>query len=139
MVNFKSDNAGEWFYFDEDNQDAGGVCLRQLTADEIDSIERVTVKTTKKFKRGVAYDDVDTNKRLQDKLTWRYVIVDWKGISIDGNPVECNKENKDKVMKITDFVNFIAPCLETLTEQNKSLEEARVKNLPTSADGDSEE
>ncbi len=136
MINFKTENKGTWFYFNENNHDAGGVCLRELSSDEVDGIERITVRTKKKFKRGVAYDDVSTDKKLAAKLTWRYAIVDWKGVSIDGAIAECNDDNKDKVMKIADFVKFAVDCLEKLSEENKSLEEARVKNLKPSPDGD---
>lgn len=135
MINFSTENEGTWFYFDENNHEAGGVCFRELSTEKYNEIQRLTVKKTKKFKHGVAYDDEQVNERLADKLRWRYCIVDWKNISIDGNPAECNDENKSKVLKITDFVKFAVDCIEKLTEENKSLEEARVKNSESSPDG----
>ncbi len=134
MINFKSENNGTWYYFDEDNQEAGGVCFRELATEKYEDIQRLTVKKKKKFKHGIAYDDEQVNDRLASKLRWDYCIVDWKNIQIDGNVIECTSENKQKLIKITDFVKFAADCVEKLTEENRSLEEARVKNLkPTQA------
>lgn len=139
MINFDSKNDGTWFYFDKGNPDAGSICLRELSSEELSSIEKITTKSEKKVKRGVVFDDVKTDKQLESKLYWRYCIVDWKNIQIDGKKVKCDNANKDKLMKITDFVKFMSVCLEELTESNKSLEEARVKNSGTSVSGDSEE
>ncbi len=135
MINFNSKNEGQWFYFDESDHNQGGICLRELSTDQLDGIEKLTVTRTKKFKHGVAYDDTVTNKVLASKLRWRYCIVDWKDIQIDGVDAECNDENKVTLVKITDFVKFIVDCLEKLTETNIALEEARAKNLDPSLDG----
>ena len=138
MVNFSSKNEGTWFYFNEENPDAGGICLRALSSDEYDRIEKITVKKQRKFKRGVAYDDIKTNEALASKLRWDYCIVDWKGVSIDGEPAECNKANKEKTVKIMDFISFVADCMEKLTETNEAIQEARLKNSETSSNGKDE-
>ena len=139
MINFDSTNDGTWFYFDEGNPDVGGVSLRELTSEQVDGIDRITKTTKKKVQRGVVYDDVKVDEKLSAKLRWRYCIMDWKGIQIDGEVAECNDANKEKLMKITDFVKFMAGSIEKLTETNKALEEARLKNSMSSADGDSVE
>ncbi len=136
MINFKSENEGQWFYFDENNRDAGSICLRELSTSEQRKIEMLTETSTKKVMRGHVYDDVKVDKQRVSRLTWQHCIVDWKNIQIDGEKVECNDINKEKLMKITDFVKFLAGCLEQLTETNKALDEARVKNLEPSSDGD---
>jgi len=135
MLELNSDNKGTWFYFDPDNPDAGGVCLRELTPEENLRIEKLTVTTKKKFKRGAWIEDKTTDHKLAAKLRWGFVIVDWKKVSIDGKEVKCTPENKDKAMKIIDFVKIIVDNLEDLTETNESLKEARVKNLPPISDG----
>ena len=139
MPNFSSDNTGTWFYFDSDNEELGGVCLRVLAVEEFRRIERMTTKKSKKVRRGVAFDDVKTDEKLASKMRWDYCIVDWKEVSIDGQPAECIAENKVKLMnKSPDFVDFINDSLEVLTETNKTLEEARLKNSPTSSNGSAE-
>lgn len=133
MINFSTEeNEGTWFYFDKENKESGGVCLRELSTDEYTKIAQITTKTTKKVKRGVAYDDVQTDERLAAKMRWDYCIVDWKDIQIDGKPADCSSDNKQKLIKVGDFIKFIADCIEELAETNSSLNEARVKNFTTS-------
>lgn len=134
MLELNSDNKGTWFYFDPDNKDAGGVCLQELTSEEFQRIERLTVKTTRKFKRGAWITDDITDEKLAARLRWEFCIVDWDKVSIDGNEVQCNKENKIKAMKIVDFVKILIDNLEELSDTNKALTEARVKNLPDTSD-----
>jgi len=139
MINFNSDNSGTWFYFDEADHDAGGVCLRECSSEKYEEIERLTVKHKKKVKRGIAYDDPDVNESLANKLRWDYCIVDWKGIQLDGQTMACTKENKWKLVKVTDFLKFVATCLEKLVDTNAALEEARLKNLNGSSSGPDEQ
>lgn len=138
MVNFSSKNEGTWFYFDDDDHDKGGVSLRELSTDQIEQIERITVKTKKKFKRGVAYDDVTTNEKLANKLRWDYCIVDWKNIALDGSELECTRDNKEKMMKVIDFIAWLADQIEKLTEMGGAIEEARLKNSENTSSSDTE-
>ena len=133
MPDFSSKNNGQWFYFDQDNESLGGVCLRELPPDEFDRIEKLTVKHKKKFKRGVFVDDITTDEKLASKLRWDYCITEWKMVSLDGQVLDCNSENKVKMMKVTDFVKHIGDSLGELVEVNKSLDEARAKNLKSSS------
>lgn len=135
MLDLNSENIGTWFYFDPDNHDVGGVCLRELTTEEHQRIERLTVTTKKKFKRGAWIEDKTTDEKLASKLRWDFCIVDWKKVSIDGQVVECTTANKVRAMKIIDFVKIIVDNLEELTEANTALAEARVKNLGDSSNG----
>ena len=136
MINFNSKNEGEWFQFIEGNEEAGSICLRVIGPEQYREIERLTVKTRKKVKKGVAYDDVTTNEKLAAKLRWRYCIVDWKNIQLDGVDLECTDENKVKLVENMDFLTIVGDFLEKLTEQNVALDEARLKNSGTSSDGD---
>lgn len=137
MLNLNSKNDGQWFYFDSDNHDAGGVCLRELSPDEHQRIEKLTVNHNWKFQRGTGrrYDDIKTDEKLAERLRWDYVITDWKEVSLDGQVLECTTENKVKVMKVMSFVKFMVDALEELTETNLILDEVRVKNLESSSNG----
>ena len=138
MPKFSSENEGTWFWFDEDNQDAGGVRLRELSTKEHQRIERTTVKHRKKFSHGAAYDDLEVDEKLASRMRWDYTIVDWKEIELDGVKLECTKENKVKMMNVTDFVKFFVDSMEVLVETNKPLEEARLKNSGSSSSGNAE-
>ncbi len=135
MPEFSSANEGTWFYFDSGNEALGGVCLRELSTDENLRIEQMTVKKRKKVKRGVVYDDPDVNDKLASKMRWDFCITGWKEVALDGQQLECNVENKVKMMKVIDFVKHVVTSLDKLVDSNKSLEEARVKNLPPSSNG----
>lgn len=136
MPNFSCDNVGTWFHFDPANETLGGVCLKTITPEELRRIEQMTVRHRKKIKRGIAYDDPEVNEKLADELRWDFCIVGWKEISIGGQPAECTKENKLKLMNGSeDFRKFIGSSLETLNETNRTLEEARAKNLEISSNG----
>ena len=138
MSNFKSQNPGTWFYYDPDNESQGGVCLRELSTDEFDRIEQMTVKVRKKFKRGIPYDDKVVDEKLASKLRWDFCIVDWKKTYLDGQELECTTENKVKMMKVIDFVKHVVDSLNDLVDTNKSLEETRLKNSESSSNGSSE-
>lgn len=135
MVDFTSKNEGTWFDFDPDNSDLGGVCLREIPFTELQKIEKMTTKTKRKFKRGQPYDDVIKDEALERKLIFSYCIVDWKNVSMDGQPAECNMANKTKIMNSVDFVKLVLGFIEELNEQNKALDEARAKNSENGSTG----
>lgn len=138
MPNFNSENLGTWFYYNPDDESQGGVCLRELSIDESERIDKLTIKITKKFKRGQWVEDKKVDEKLASKLRWDYCITDWKKTNLDGQELECNKENKVKMMKVIDFVKHVVDSLNDLVDANKSLEEARLKNSPSSSNGSAE-
>jgi len=131
-MNISTENKGQWFYFDESNPDEGGVCIRELSVDELERIESITVKTHKKVKHGVAYDETRTDDKLAKKMRWDYCIVDWKNVVIDGASADCTSENKQKAVKSMAFLRFILSCLEKLNDEAEISNEARLKNSETS-------
>ncbi len=135
MANFKSDNSGTWFFYDSENESEGGICLRELSTEEYDRIEKLTVTIKKKWKHGQPYDDRKEDERLARRLRFDFCIVDWKKTSLDNVELECDTDNKVKMMKILDFAKFVANSLSDLTDANKSLEEARAKNFGTTSNG----
>ena len=135
MIDFSSSNEGTWFLFNEENKEAGGICLRELGTEEAARIEKLTIKHKRKPVRGVVVDVIEENSKLATRLTWDYCIVAWKNIQLDGKEVECNTENKVKLMGCTDFAKFMGDCITELVETNKTLEEARAKNSMSSSSG----
>ena len=130
-VNFTSTNEGTWFYFDDKNSEGGGVCLRELIPNESLKIDKLA---TRKAGRLGSPDALDAE--LRRNLIWDYCIVDWKSIQLDGVDLECNRENKAKIMgTCIDFVKFVTDCLDTLVSNNKALEGARLKNLEPISSG----
>lgn len=135
MPNFNSANEGTWFYFSPDNEKFGGVCLRELTIDESNRITQLTVKHKKRVMQGVLVDDTKTDEKRASKLRWDFCITDWKEVILDGQTLECNADNKVRMMKVIDFVKHVVVSLNDLVDMNKSLEESRLKNLPSSSNG----
>jgi len=134
MINFETEIKGTWFYFDDDDQDAGGISFRELSVDENERIEKITTSSKPKFSHGQRFLDKKTDDKLAAKMRWDYCIVDWKGVQIDGVDVECNVENKARLVRTIGFVKFATPCLNELTETNQAFEEDRVKNSESSSD-----
>ena len=87
--------------------------------------------------RGVMAEIVTTDSKLRSTLMTDYWITDWDQIELDGTKLQCNKENKLKMMKVTEFARFVLDNLITLSEQNQAIEEERVKNLSDTSDGNS--
>jgi len=135
MVNFSSSNAGTWFYFNDDDPEQGGVCLRELSTEEATRIEKLTVKVKRKYIRGNMVEVREEDAKQSARLTWDYCIVDWSNVYLDGKPVECTAENKLKLMKCIDFAKFVSECIEKLVETNRALEEARLKNSESISSG----
>lgn len=138
MPNFKSENPGTWFYYNPEKEDQGGTCLRELSIDESERIDRLTIKTKKKVIRGVPVDIKTVDEKLASKLRWDFCIVDWSKTNLDGVEQECNTENKVKMMKVIDFVKHVVDSLNELVDVNKSLEEVRGKNSGSSSNGKQE-
>ncbi len=135
MINFENKNEGTWFYVDEKKHDLGGICLRVLSTEEYLSIEKITTKTKKKFKKGVAYDDVQVDETLASKLRWRYCIVDWSDLQLNGVAIDCDNSNKEAMCKSMGFLSWVADCLEELTEKTTALDEARLGNSSGGSSG----
>ena len=138
-MKFEKEIKGKWFYFIEENPELGGICLRLPTSAEYDDIRRLTVTPGKPdYHRGQRYETEKTNEKLSHKLSLRKFIVDWKEVELDGQPMDCTDENKEKMIKVQDFQSFLGDCIEKMVESNKTIEEARLGNADSSPDGSSE-
>lgn len=136
MVDFNTSNSGTWFWFDNDDQSLGGVCLRELTEKELKSIEKATTKIRHVYENGRLTESKEVNTDLERKLVINYCITDWKNVSINGEPVECNITSKEKIITSLDFMKFLNGCLEHLRKRNVAIEEARLKNLENLSSGE---
>jgi len=135
MANFDSKNEGTWFFFDENDESLGGVQLRLLSPKEEDNIERLTVKKKQKPIRGMLVESKTVDEKMKNRLTYDGWIVNWKEVSLDGKQMSCTTENKVKMMEVTDFARFVVDNILSLSETNKTIDEARLKNLRNSSDG----
>ena len=135
MPNFSSKNEGTWVFFDSNNESLGGVCIKLLSPVEEEQIQKLT--TTKKMNiiRGQQNEVVETNEKLRNELLYDLWITDWKNVELDGKPMKCTKLTKLQMMKSTDFARFVLDGLVLLSNTNKAIEEARVKNLSDTSSG----
>jgi len=139
MVQFSSENAGTWYYFDPADEAAGGVCLQLPTEEEYRHIDKVTIISKKKKAiKGILYDDIKRDESRRTKLQWRFMIVDWKNVCLDSETLECTDENKDKMRKVNTFKLWLGGKIDSLLEEAEDLKEALAKNLPDSLSGSAE-
>lgn len=116
-MEFSLQNKGTWFFFDEEDETKGGVCLRIITPAEVEKIERICTKKRDVIKKGVHYEKVDTDEKQYSRLLWDYCIIDWKEVNVDGNPLECTTENKTKLITgDPGFSTFIIKKMEKLQD-----------------------
>lgn len=123
-------NPGAWFSFDEQDPDAGRICLRILTTDAREQITKQTTKKCVEYKRGERYEYTEVDDDAYSRLMWDYCIVDWEHLEDeDGKPIECTADNKVKLVKgHPGFAAFLGECLECLTDCAKLAKEKAEKN-----------
>ena len=120
-------NPGTWFYFDDDDQEKGGVCLRVLTLGENDRVRRACQKID--YVRGQRI--VTSDEKRENEMTWDYAIVDWSGIFDEDTkePIECNKKNKITLMNGSiRFSGWVSDRLAALNEKAANIDEDRLGN-----------
>lgn len=119
-------NPGTWF----DDGDGGRICLRSLSTEEATAISQKTTKKKVEYKAGqrFAFEETDDDKAFF--LLWDTVIIAWEGIeSADGKELECNTDNKMKLMKKSPvFARMVRGFLEKLTELDAEQKDEEVKN-----------
>ncbi len=120
MANFSSDNKGTWFYFDDNDDSNGGVCIRVLSEPESRRITNLTTNKTYKFKQGIRYEDIKVDDKRSSKMMWEYIITDWSNVCVDSQELECNNENKAKLIADPNFMSFIVRSMETLNDDIES-------------------
>lgn len=135
MANFNSKNEGTWFNFDPNDESIGGVKLRLLPPNEEDRIEKLTVKIKQKPLRGIMVETKTTDEKMKNRMTYDGWIMEWKGVELDSKKMACTTDNKVRMMEVTDFARFVIDKILELAEANKTIDEAKVKNLESSSGG----
>ena len=131
MLDLISKDEGTWYNFSPENPKFGRICLHDFTIDEADRVyKRAKIKDRPQFQRGtgrrIDADGIDNKKAREELLDCQ--IVDWEGVSIDGEVVECTRENKIRAYGIIVFRNFVDEKLNELAESNAEIDEDRLKN-----------
>lgn len=128
----KNLNPARRYFFDEEKEEDGWVELRSLPISKTREIDEKTIITKEKIKRGQVIKDQVIKHQLRDKLTWDYVIADWLVYQPDGSTIECNAENKVKLMSESpDFAMFVAEKLGESEAIDAEAREEEEKNSET--------
>jgi len=143
-------NRGDWFtfcesrinekgevIFDDPKPDAGRVCIRSIAPilEEIQAgkkrkYEFILNSSTRSMER-VGYFEEDTPETRKKEWgdVWDYAITDIENFFDQaGNPIECTRENKIKLMKVPVFDRFVARCLQVIAGAGVKIAEASEKN-----------
>jgi hypothetical protein len=131
----KQQNEGKWCWFNGHDASDGGLCLRVMSIDESRRISKIVTKSKHKPIKGqvVKIDEVD--EELKDRLTWDYCITAWKDVKLDGKLLECNADNKVKMMKHNLFAAFFIDRMAELNDELETTRELQEKNSKTSSSG----
>jgi len=131
-MNFDTENAGTWFYFLPKDEAQGGICIRILSTEQSNKIDKVCTKIKVEYKKGNRFEVPITDEDRYDGMVWDEAIVDWKSV----NELECTKENKIFIMTHSlSFAKFFADSMEKLSESIKVENEVSVKNSLTMQSG----
>lgn len=119
----KGMDEGVWVDYDEDVS----FKLRFLSPDAVRKVKQPLEKTKRDHRTGQKTKDVDEIKLTMALLD--YVIVDWKGIVIDGKTAKCTLENKRQLAGIsTKAVTFIMDEIQEEANFEKNQQEKQEKN-----------
>lgn len=123
-------NPGIWFYFYEDKSEEGRIKLRVMNAEIRSKIANETTKIDVEYKGNNRFETEKVDREEASKMMWDYVIVDWENLlNDDGNEIECNAENKYKLMnELPNFAAFVAECLDKINEDIFERKEFSEKN-----------
>lgn len=113
-VDLEDLNPGVWFYFDEEEPEKGGFCVRPMDSDSMSAIDKETIKTKKVYKRGKRYDSQDVDNDRKQEMIIDHTLTDWCVYGKDGEKIECSVENKLKLLgKSPWHQRFYINCLAT--------------------------
>ena len=132
-MKFSTENVGTWFYFNEDKEEDGGLCLRILSLAETTALDAKYKKTRIEYKRNNRFEVPVIDEQGYDQAMWDMVITDWLNVcDADGTPLECNKANKFELMsRSVAFASFVTEKTEALAKISAVDSEDSVKNSLT--------
>lgn len=75
-------------------------------------------------------DDVadDTSDMIMCKVMAEHILLDWKGLSYGGEPMEYSKANAAKLLALKDFRKVVMGHADNLANYKAQAEEATAKN-----------
>jgi len=129
-MKFSTENLGTWFYFNEDSEDDGGVCIRILSLAETTALDKKFKKTRIEYKRSNRFEVPVLDEEGYDKAMWDTVITDWSNVcDSEGKPLDCTKANKYELMtRSVAFATFVTEKTEALSKLDISDAEDLAKN-----------
>lgn len=118
------------------------VCLRLPDPEMVKKLRKEMLTPKKKpvlntttRKMELADDDTDCDyDGFFVKLT-SLAIVTWDINDVSGAVIECNEENKARLLDDLRFVDFVKACLEELNQQARALKDEESKNFGSSPGG----
>lgn len=136
-MRFDTQNAGTWFYFNEQDESKGGVCLRICAGADVRRIDEQSSKPKVEYKRGNRFAWKQVNDKQYDALLWDFCIVDWDQVENEkGDLLGCTKEHKTFLMdNSVDFAMFVGKHMEELTLLEEQEKKETEKNSSSSQTG----
>ena len=149
LLDIEKTNEGEWFpFFTSSVSNTGEVVYDDPTGDAkvlVRSIapiieERLALRKKKyenvlnpvaRTMERISYYEEQTVEQLKKERedVWDYAIMDFKNFTDkNGKIIECNRENKLKMMALPVFDRFIARCLFLINSEGARSKEAELKN-----------
>lgn len=138
---FKSEilEDGETKFYDPEPDEPCRVTLKLADPDFIEGVHAETRKTiidralnpkTHSMERIKDFEQTLEQKRKERELIWGNAILGWEGVlDVNGKVVECNQENKMRMMNIPVFARFIGRCLQLISGEASEKAGIQRKNL----------
>jgi len=127
----KFTNEGTWFYFNDENPDDGGVCLKSLTPGDVRRIESATTTKKAEYKKfnkrepAQRFEWLEVDEEKRQEMQWDALIADWAKVDPDGEgEIDCTHDNKIRMMnEYADFATFIGNSIVKLVDQEPTEED----------------
>ncbi len=131
------ESVGKLFIFDDPQEGAAEFQIRRAVYFFLERNEQRTKKhqfvlnpTTRAMEHVSYYPELTVaEKKKEADDMYDYAIVGIRGATWEGGKeIECNRENKLKLMKDEQFSRFVQHCMNTLLEAEKAEAEQTAKN-----------
>jgi hypothetical protein len=136
------DEKGNVVYADPKHDEKGRVRVRSImpfmqerTSQRKKEYEFVLNPETRAMERIGYFKDLTPEevKKEQEDL-WDYAITGIENFVLDGQPVSCDREGKNKLMALPEFDRFIGQCLRLLASTSAQKVEEERKNSESTQD-----
>lgn len=117
-----------------EHEDGWKINLRICSMAELKRIRKITVTKKVAFKKvegtpmRMEWEEID--EETNGKMIWDFCITSWDNVfGSDGEPLECNAENKWMLMnRSVPFARFVTDCMTKLNEEAEKGKEVLEKN-----------